>query len=90
MFKAKPPATSSRFRRVEEDGRLRDGHIEDAGDRLPFPEDAQRFPVVSLPSADLAGHVDIRKEVHLDPDHAVALARLAPPPFTLKENRPGA
>ena len=39
--------------------------------------DLQRFLVVALPLADLAGDVDIGQEVHLDLDDAVPLAVLA-------------
>jgi hypothetical protein len=37
----------------------------------------QRFAVVALAVADVAGDIDIRQEVHLDLDDAVALAGLA-------------
>ena len=39
----------------------------------------QRLAVVALALADVAGDVDVGQEVHLDLDHAVALAGLAAP-----------
>ncbi len=41
--------------------------------------DLQRFPVVAFAVADLAGHVNIRHEVHFDLEQPVAGAGLAPP-----------
>ena len=40
--------------------------------------DLERFAVVALALADLAGHVDIGQEVHLDLELTVARAGLAP------------
>ena len=40
--------------------------------------DLQRFPVVPLALAHLAGDVDVRQEVHLDLQQAVSLAGFAP------------
>ncbi len=54
------------------------GHVEHFGDILALVADLQRFPVVALALADVAGHVDVGQEVHLDLDDAVALARLPP------------
>jgi hypothetical protein len=39
--------------------------------------DVERLAVVALALADVAGDVDVRQEVHLDLDDAVALAGLA-------------
>src|SRR5690606_7401941 len=41
--------------------------------------DVERLAVVALTVADVAGDIDIRQEVHLDLDDAVALAGLAAP-----------
>jgi hypothetical protein len=54
-----------------------DGHLEHFVDGLALVADIQGLAVVALALADVAGHVDIRQEVHLDLDHAVALAGLA-------------
>src|SRR6202171_1290991 len=62
---------------VKELGRLLDAHVEHVGDRLAAVGDLERLLVVSLALTDFAGHVDIRQEVHLDLDDAVALAVLA-------------
>ena len=56
---------------------------------LPLNIDLERLAVVALALADVAGDVDVGQEVHLDLDHAVALAGLAAPPLTLKQKRPG-
>ena len=40
--------------------------------------DLQGLPVIPLSLADLAGHEDVRQEVHLDLQHTVAGAGLAP------------
>ena len=49
------------------------------GDRRAAIGDLQRLPVVAAPLALLAGHVDVRQEVHLYRDEPVPPARLAPP-----------
>src|SRR5207247_2007448 len=56
---------------------LLDRYLEHLGDRLPLESHLERLAVVALPSAGLARDVDVRKEVHLDLDRAVALAGLA-------------
>ena len=66
------------FRLVgEEDDRLFHGHIQHVRDGLFLILDFQRFAVVACALADLAGNVDVRQEVHLDLEDAVALAGLA-------------
>ena len=55
---------------------LFDRHIQDLGDRLALEVDLEGLPVVTGALANLAGHVHIRKKVHLDLDRAVAGARL--------------
>ena len=64
---------------VEEAQRLLDGHVEHVGDGLALVVDLQRLAVVALALAGLAGHVHVRQEVHLDLEHALALADLAAP-----------
>ncbi len=63
--------------RLEELGSLFHGHVEHVGDRLALEQHFEGFAVVALALAGVAGDVDIRQEVHLDLDHAVALAGLA-------------
>ena len=58
---------------------LVDPHLEDVGDRLALVLHFERLRVVALALADLARHVDVGQEVHLDLDDAVALAGLAAP-----------
>ena len=54
-----------------------DRHVQDIGDRLALVVDFQRFAVVPGAVAHLAGHVDVRQEVHFDLQRAVAGAGLA-------------
>src|SRR5581483_9019457 len=61
----------------EEAERLLDGHLEDVRDRLALEAHLERLAVVPAAVARLARDVDVRQEVHLDLDLAVALARLA-------------
>src|SRR5687768_11057485 len=61
----------------EEREPLFDGHLEHVRDALPLVADLERFAVVALPAADLAGDVDIREELHLDLDDPVAGAGFA-------------
>jgi hypothetical protein len=57
--------------------RLGHGHLQDVGDRSAAIVDLERFAVVALALADLARHVDVRQELHLDLQDAVTLAVLA-------------
>ena len=57
--------------------RLLDRHREHFVDVLALVADLERLAVVALAVADVARHVDVGQEVHLDLDEAVALARLA-------------
>src|SRR6476620_5169471 len=63
--------------RLEELGRVLDGHVEHLGDAIALIVHLEGFPVVPRAVADLARHVHIGQEVHLDLDGAVAGARLA-------------
>src|SRR3546814_9936657 len=58
---------------------LVDRQVENVGDRLVLEGDLQGLAVVALALADVALHVDVGQEVHLDLDDAVALAGLAAP-----------
>ena len=53
------------------------GHFQHVRDALALVVDLERFAVVSLALADLAGHVNIGQEVHLDLELTVARAGLA-------------
>jgi hypothetical protein len=75
---------------AEERQCLGDRHIEDVGDVLPLEEDLKRLAVVALPVARLARHVHVRQEVHLDADHPLALARLAPATLDIEGEPPRA
>ena len=68
---------------------LRNRHVEDVCDRLAPERDFQRLTVVAGAEAHLARHGHVRQELHLYLNVSGAGARLAPPPLTLKENRPG-
>ena len=62
----------------EELHRLVHGHLQHVGDVLALVPDLQGLPVVAPALAHLAGHEDVRQEVHLDLQHAVAGAGLTP------------
>ena len=74
----------------EEVHRVRHGEVEHVGDALPLVADLERLAVVAPPLADLARHVDVGEEVHLDLDEPVALARLAAPALHVEGEAPGA
>ena len=63
--------------RFEELRRVLDRHVEHLGDGLALVVHLEGFPVVPGALADLARHVHVGQEVHLDLDGAVAGARLA-------------
>ena len=75
--------------RREELRRLLDGHVEDLGHRLALVVDLEGLPVVPGALAHLARHVDVRQEVHLDLDRAVAGARLAAPALDVEREAAG-
>ena len=56
--------------------RVLDRRIEQVGDRQALVFDGQRFAVVTLAAADVAGDVNVGQKIHLDPLHPVALAAL--------------
>ena len=62
---------------LEQPQRFLDVHLQHFVDVLAAPADLERLAVVALALADIAGHVDIRQEVHLHLDESVALAGLA-------------
>jgi hypothetical protein len=67
-----------------------DGEVQNLRDVLALVQHLQRFAVVALTRAHVAGHVHIGQKVHLHLDHAVALAGFAAATCaTLKEKRPG-
>lgn len=66
-----------------------DAHVEHVRDGLTTVGDLKRLAVIAFAAADLTGDIDIGKEVHLDLNLSVALARPQRPPLTLKEKRPG-
>ena len=57
---------ADRRHRLEELERLLDGHLQDLGDVLALVVDLERLAVVALALADLALHVHVGQEVHLD------------------------
>ena len=65
---------------LKEQQGILDRHVEHLGDVLTPIGDLQGLAIVPFALAHLAWHIDIRKEVHLDLDLAVALASLAPTP----------
>src|SRR5580765_6882108 len=69
--------------------RLLDGHRQHLIDAAPLVLDLQRFAVVALAVADVALNVDVRQEVHLHLDQAIALARLAATALDVEREAPG-
>ena len=67
--------------RLEELGGFFHRHIQHVGDRLALEQDFKGFAVVAFALAGIASDVDIRQEVHLDLDDAVALTGLATAAF---------
>ena len=63
--------------RLKEAKRFLHRHIEHIIDVFAFVVHFQRFAIITLSAADLAGNVDIRQEVHLNLDDAVSVASLA-------------
>ena len=64
-------------------------HGEHVGDRLSLVAHLKRLTIVSRSLADLAWHIDIGQEVHLDLDDAVAAARLAASALDVEAEAPG-
>src|SRR5690242_1569082 len=66
---------------LEELQRIIHRHVQHIGDAFAFMKNLKRLSVVTLSLTYLAGHIDIRQEMHLDLDQAIALTSLAPSPF---------
>ena len=62
---------------AEEAQSVLDRQVEDLGDRLPLEAHLQRLPIEARPVADLARHIHVRQELHLDAQLPLTLARLA-------------
>ena len=74
---------------TEEIGALVDGHVEHVGDALTAEQYLQGLAVVAPPLADVALDIDVRQEMHLDLDDAVALAGLAAPALDVEREAAG-
>ena len=68
--------------------RVVDRHVQHIGNALTFVAHFKRFAVVSLTVTLLAGHVNVRQEVHLDGFVAVALTCLAATALHIKGKTP--
>ena len=69
---------------VEEGQRLLRRHVKDIRDVLALVQNLERFAVVPLAAADLAGDENVGQKVHLDLHKAVAAARLAAAAFRVE------
>src|SRR3546814_10886608 len=79
LFRSHRHLVADARHRLEELDRVLHRHVQNVGDGLALERHLQRLAVVALAVAHVAGDVDIRQEVHLDLQHAVALTGLAPP-----------
>ena len=61
-----------------------DGGVEEVGDREALEFDRERFAIVPVAAAHVAGDVHVGQEVHLDAFHAAAFASLAASAFDVK------
>src|SRR3546814_12083096 len=82
------PLVADALHRLEELDRVLHRHVQNVGDGLALERHLQRLAVVALAVAHVAGDVDIRQEVHLDLQHAVALTGLAPPALAVEGEAP--
>ena len=73
---------------LEDLQRLVHGQVEHVGHGEAVVLHGERRLVEAPPVADLAGHVDVGQEVHLDPLHPVALAGLAAAPLHVEGEAP--
>jgi hypothetical protein len=73
----------------EELERLLARHVEHLGDVLALERDVECVAVVAGALADLARHVDVGQEVHLDLDRAVAGAGFAATALHVEREPPG-
>ena len=74
---------------LEELGRLLHRDVERVGDREAAVLHLERLAVVAAAAARVAGDEDVGEEVHLDAQHAVALARLAAAALHVEREAPG-
>ena len=81
-------ARDGRHRR-EEPGCLLDRHIQHVADGLALEMNFQRLTVVTRAMADLARHIDVGQEVHLDLDRAVTGAVVAATALDVEREPPG-
>lgn len=56
---------------------------------LPLYFYVQRFAVIALALAHIAGHIHVGQKVHLDLGNAIALASFAAATFYVKAKAPG-
>ena len=70
--------------RLEELHRLFDGHFEHVVNRLALVFDLERFSVEARALTDVAGHINIGKEMHFDFHNAVALTGFTAPAFDVE------
>jgi hypothetical protein len=62
--------------------------LECVGDRQPPEAHLQRFAIVALPLAHIAGDVDVGEKMHLDLHQAVALTGLTTAPLDVEREAP--
>ena len=77
------PAADARLLLEELEG-VGHRHVEHVGNGAAAVAHLQRLAVVAPPVADVARHIDVGQEVHLDLDQPVSAARLAAPPLHIE------
>ncbi len=65
------------------------GRVQKFRDRFSFVPDRKCLAIVTSAAANIAEHVDIGKEIHLDAFETIAFARLTTPAFDVEREAPG-
>ena len=64
-------------------------HVQNVGDGFAAKLHIQRFAIIALALAGIAGDINIGQEVHLNLDDAIALAGLTPPALHIEAEATG-
>src|ERR1051325_2224711 len=67
---------------------VRDGSLQQIGNRFAFESHRQRFMVITMSAANLAQDINVRHKIHFNAALAFALAMLAAPAGDVKRKTP--